>query len=152
MIKKTITFENFEGEKETKDYYFSLSQAELMELNLSTDGGLENKGYAMLASKNPVEVYNLVKMMILKACGIKIGSSFVKKIDGVPVADMLECTDAFTSLINELLSGDGSKFIEFMTGCLPKNMATAYNQQKSEVLKKVKEEHPEIAEQLPANM
>ena len=40
MLKKTIQFQDFNGNSRTEDFYFNLTQAEVTELELSVDGGL----------------------------------------------------------------------------------------------------------------
>ena len=39
MYKKTMETVDFGGTKRTEDYYFNLTAAELMEMELTTDGG-----------------------------------------------------------------------------------------------------------------
>ena len=40
MIKKTIEYVDYNGENRKEDFYFNLSKAELMELEMSKNGGL----------------------------------------------------------------------------------------------------------------
>ena len=40
MLKKTFTYIDYNGVERTEDHYFNLSKAELMEMELSTTGGL----------------------------------------------------------------------------------------------------------------
>ena len=40
MLKKTMTYTDYNGTERTEDFYFNLSKAELMEMELSTAGGL----------------------------------------------------------------------------------------------------------------
>ena len=39
MLKKTMTTVDFGGTERTEDYYFNLTKAEIMEMQLCTDGG-----------------------------------------------------------------------------------------------------------------
>ena len=41
MLKKTITYTDYNGMERTEDFYFNLSKAELMEMEMSTTGGME---------------------------------------------------------------------------------------------------------------
>ena len=40
MLKKTITYTDYNGVERTEDHYFNLSKAESMEMEMSTSGGL----------------------------------------------------------------------------------------------------------------
>ena len=39
MIKKTISYEDFDGNTRTQDYWFHLSEREIARLELETPGG-----------------------------------------------------------------------------------------------------------------
>ena len=40
MLKETITYTDYNGIEKTEDFYFNLSKAEIMEMEMSTVGGL----------------------------------------------------------------------------------------------------------------
>ena len=40
MLKKTITYTDYNGMTRTEDFYFNLSMAEVAEMEMSTAGGL----------------------------------------------------------------------------------------------------------------
>ena len=40
MYKKTVTYTDFNGVERTEDFYFNFTKAELIDMQLSTDGGL----------------------------------------------------------------------------------------------------------------
>ena len=40
MLKKTIKYEDYNGTEREEDFYFNLTKAELMEMEMSTTGGL----------------------------------------------------------------------------------------------------------------
>lgn len=134
MLKKTITCEDFDGNKYTDDYYFHLNKAELSELQLSKVGGLY--AYAKnLASEdtneNREEMLKLYKDIILNSYGKKSadGKRFVKTKE---MAKEFSETNAFESLYVELLT-DKDAFIDFCRGIMPKEMSgniTAENVEK----------------------
>ena len=41
MLKKTITYTDYDGNERTEDFYFNISKAELAELEYSVKGGLK---------------------------------------------------------------------------------------------------------------
>ena len=40
MLKKTITYTDYNGNERTEDFYFNLTKAEVVEMEMSTSGGL----------------------------------------------------------------------------------------------------------------
>ena len=40
MLKKTITYNDYNGVERTEDFYFNLSKAEILEMEMGTSGGL----------------------------------------------------------------------------------------------------------------
>ena len=51
MIKKTLTYTDYNGVERTEDYYFNLTEAELVEMELSIDGGMQKKIEKIMNSK-----------------------------------------------------------------------------------------------------
>ena len=43
MLKKTITYVDYNGTERTEDFYFNLTKAEILEMELSTEGGMQHK-------------------------------------------------------------------------------------------------------------
>ena len=39
MLKKTITYTDYNGVESTEDFYFNLNRAEITQMELSVDGG-----------------------------------------------------------------------------------------------------------------
>lgn len=80
MLKKTITYTDFEGNQRTEDYYFNLSKTELMRMELSTEGGLGKKLEGISKSENVPELIKMFEMLIKVSYGVKSddGKKFVK--------------------------------------------------------------------------
>lgn len=80
MLKKTITYTDFEGNQRTEDHYFNLSKTELMRMELSTEGGLGKKLESIAKSENVPELIKMFEMLIKSSYGIKSddGKKFVK--------------------------------------------------------------------------
>jgi hypothetical protein len=89
MIKQTITYKDFDDVERTEDFYFNLTQAEVMEMELTTKGGLANTIQKIIDAKNTPELIRLFKDLILKAYG-------EKSADGRQFAKSAEITKAFT--------------------------------------------------------
>lgn len=128
MLKRTITFDNYEGVSTTEDWYFNLTQSEIVEIQASIKGGLVNRLQYAIKEEDSYTVMNLLRLIILKSVGIKTadGANFVKFkiIDGVKVnvADLFEPSPAYSALFMELLSEEDAAD-KFMRAVIPTNLA-----------------------------
>lgn len=126
MLKKTITYEDYDGNTRTEDLYFYLSKAELTEMELSTPGGFTKKLESITQAQNGAEIMKVFKEIILKSYGEKSddGRSFIKKRNGVRLAEEFEQTEAYNQLFTELLL-DPDKAASFINGIMPKDLMEA---------------------------
>ena len=81
MIKKTITYNDYNDVERTEDFYFNLSKAEVMEMEMSTTGGLAEMIQRIVAAQDQPAIIKIFKDLILKAYGEKSpdGKRFEKK-------------------------------------------------------------------------
>lgn len=121
MLKKTITYTDYEDNKRTEDFYFNLSKAELLEMEMSTAGGLEKKINAIVQAQDTSKIMALFKDIILKAYGEKSedGRRFVKSEE---LSSNFCQTEAYSELIMELLS-DTNKASAFISGIIPADIS-----------------------------
>lgn len=119
MIKKTITFENFDGEQVTEEHYFHLTRKELVGLDSTKDGGLLENIEKLMVVMSDNEIFNLFNKIILDAYGKKSpdGNRFIKNEE---LRTEFEQSLAYDELFVELIS-DTDKMIEFVKGIVPKN-------------------------------
>lgn len=119
MIKKTITFENFDGEQVTEEHYFHLTRKELVGLDSTKDGGLLENIEKLMVAMSDNEIFNLFNKIILDAYGKKSpdGNRFIKNEE---LRTEFEQSLAYDELFVELIS-DTDKMIEFVKGIVPKN-------------------------------
>ena len=80
MLKKTITYTDYNGVERKEDFYFNLTKAELMEMEMSTKGGLAEMIQRVVDSKDVPEIIKIFKELVLKAYGEKSpdGKRFIK--------------------------------------------------------------------------
>lgn len=107
MLKKTITYEDFNGVERKEDFYFNLSKAEIMEMQFGTVGGLDVMLKKIIDAKDVKSIMDTFKMLILKAYGIKSddGRRFIKSEE---IAKEFEQTEAYSILYMELASDDNA--------------------------------------------
>ena len=121
MLKKTMTTVDFGGTERTEDYYFNLTKAEIIEMQLCTDGGFVETVKKIVEAKNQLELTHLFKKIICASYGVLSpdGRKFVKNQQ---VLDDFMATQAYSDLYIELLSGDGKVAEDFVNGILPKDL------------------------------
>ena len=114
MIKKTITYTDYNGASHTQDYYFNLSKADLIEMELSVKDGFSNKLEAISKAKDQTEVIPILKDVISRSVGVKSddGKRFVRNND---IRDDFMQSEAYSELLVELLS-DEKNAADFMNG------------------------------------
>lgn len=118
MLKKTITYTDFNGDKRTEDFYFNMSKAELVNLDLECPGGLKAYADKMIRNGDRPEIVRLFKTIILGSYGEKddTGRRFIKSDE---LSAAFEQTNAFSELYIEVLS-DEKAMIDFVNGIIPK--------------------------------
>ena len=125
MLKKTITYVDYNGEERKEDFYFNLSKAEVMEMELSTTGGLAEMIQRIVAAKDAPAIIKIFKDLVLKAYGEKSpdGKRFMKVDDnGKPLYIAFSQTEAYSQLFMELAT-DADAAAAFVNGIIPADMA-----------------------------
>lgn len=123
MIKKTITYENYDGEQITEDFYFNLTKAELLELEIEHEGSMTRYIEKIIGSKNQVKLMELFKEIIHKSYGVKTpdGRRFIKNDE---VLAEFKQTVAYSDLYVKL-STDADEASAFVKGIMPKDVLEA---------------------------
>lgn len=121
MLKKTITYEDYNGVERTEDFYFNLSKAEVMEMEMSTKGGLAEMIDRIVKAQDQPAIIQIFKDLILKAYGVKsLDGRRFEKNDEIR-ADFAQ-TEAFSILFMELAT-DADAAAKFINGIVPKDIA-----------------------------
>lgn len=121
MLKKTMTYTDYNGVQRTEDFYFHLSEAELLEMETGVDGGLTAMMNKLIATNNVPEVMKIFKDLVLKAYGEKSadGRRFVKVDDrGVPLHIAFSQIPAYSDLY-VMLATNADEAAKFMNGIVP---------------------------------
>lgn len=124
MIKKTITYTDYDGNERTEDFYFNLSKAELMEMDFSATGGMEKMIKRIVEAQDTKRIIEVFKDIILKSYGEKSadGRKFLKVIDGRKLSEEFAQTEAYSELFMELATNDKAAS-EFINGVIPQSLA-----------------------------
>ena len=120
MLKKTITYEDFNGETVSEDFFFHLSKAELVELEMSHTGGLSASLERIIAAQDNKALIVEFKNLILSSYGKRSddGRRFIKNQE---LRDEFESTEAYSTLFMELVT-DTDAAIEFVQGVIPTDL------------------------------
>lgn len=121
MIKKTIAYTDYNGIERKEDFYFNLTKAEVMELEMSTQGGLAEMIQRIVAAQDQPAIIKIFKDLIIKAYGVKSpdGKKFIKNQE---VVDDFVQTEAFSELFMELAT-DADAAAKFVNGIVPAGLA-----------------------------
>lgn len=122
MLKKTITYTDYNGVSRTEDFYFNLSKAEFIEMELGTTGGFTAMVQKIINTQDAPSLIKIFKDLVLKAYGEKSadGRRFVKS-EELSVA--FSQTEAYTELFTELAT-NAEAAAEFINGLAPKEANT----------------------------
>lgn len=117
MLKKAITYTDYNGVERTEDFYFNLSKAELTEMELSISGGLTEMINKIVSAQDAPAIIKTFKDLILKAYGEKSadGKRFIKSKE---LSDAFQQTEAYSILFMELAT-DADMAAKFVTGIIP---------------------------------
>ena len=120
MLKKTVTYEDWNGTTRTEDFYFNLTRTECAELEYGLVPGksLTESFQVFVESKDMGKIIETMKEVVLKAYGVKSedGRRFMKN-DEVRTA-FLE-NPAFDEIYMELAT-DSDKAADFLVNIMPK--------------------------------
>lgn len=127
MLKKTITYRDYNDVERTEDFYFNLSKAELLEMELGTSGGLADMIRKIVAAQDMPSIVKVFKELVLKAYGEKSadGKRFIKTPE---LAEAFSQTEAYSQLFMELAL-DEKQAAVFVNGIVPADMAQAVSEQ-----------------------
>lgn len=138
MIKKTISYEDYDGNTREDDFYFNLNKAEMMEMEMSAEGGFINMIEKIVAERDQVKIMATFKDIILMSYGEKSldGRRFIKNQE---LRDSFEQTEAYSNLFMELAT-NADKAADFINGIVPEVDQAPKGDSKEKALERLKEE------------
>lgn len=112
MFCKTITYTDFNGLERKENFYFHFSEDEIIEMELTNDGGFSDFLKRIIDAKDQNMLIKEFKKFVLKAYGEKStdGRRFIKSDE---ISKAFSETPAYTTLYMELAfnSESASKFV-----------------------------------------
>lgn len=121
MLKKTITYTDYDGNKRTEDFFFNLSKSEVLEMEMGINGGMSTLIQRLVAEQDMARISKTFKEIIMKAYGEKSldGKYFEKSEER---SRRFTQTEAYSELFLELLDPD--KCSAFINAILPQDVVS----------------------------
>lgn len=121
MLKETIEYTDYNGVQRKEDFYFNLTEAEVMEMEMGTSGGLSVMINKIVAAQDTPAIVKVFKELILKAYGEKSpdGKRFVKSEE---ISTAFSQTEAYSKLYMKLAT-DADAAARFVNGATPGDMS-----------------------------
>lgn len=116
MLKKLIKFTDYNDVKREEDFFFNLSRAELLQMELEEVGGLKSRLERLVQTQNTSEMTKQFRSIILDSYGEKSpdGKRFIKSKE---LSEAFAQTEAYSELFMEITMNDeaASAFIDGIT-------------------------------------
>ena len=136
MIRKEITYTDYNGAEKTEAYWFNLNKAELLRLQFGVKG-MDFHGVLtqMAADKEGGFIMDSVDDVIMKSIGQRTEDGrFVKDPE---YAAWFKTTDAYSELFTELCTDTVNGPI-FMNGLIPENMKSSESEVKERTAEEIR--------------
>ena len=120
MIKKTVTYTDYNREQRTETFYFHYTEAEILDMEMSEEGSFADRIQRIIDAKDKTALMKLIKKFVIDAYGVKSedGKRFMKN-DELKTA-FLECP-AYSDIFMEMVTNDEIA-AEFVNGVIPSTM------------------------------
>lgn len=120
MFKKTVTYTDYNDVTRTETFFFNLTKAEVLEMELGTVGGLSAMIQGVIDAKDTPALIKIFKELVLKAYGEKSadGKRFIKSPE---LAEAFSQTEAYSDIFMELATNDVAAS-EFVKGITPQGL------------------------------
>ena len=120
MVVKKIKYTDFNGVEREEEFMFNLTEAEITEMELTTDGGLSDSIKKIISAQDTPQIIETFKMLLLKSYGEKSadGRRFIKSDE---LSKEFTQTNAYSQLFMELAYDDKAA-VAFINGIIPEGM------------------------------
>lgn len=117
MIKKVVSYVDYDGNARVENFYFNLTQTELTDLSVKHSGGLNDYIQSIIDAKDVKELYSLFKEIIDMSYGKKSedGRRFMKSQE---ILDDFKQTLGYDKLVVSL-ANDEEEAAAFIKGVIP---------------------------------
>lgn len=120
MLKITEKYTDYNGMERTEDFHFNLTKAEVMEMEMSTTGGLAEMIQRVISAADAPSIIKIFKDLVLKSYGQKSpdGKRFIKSAE---LTEEFSQTEAYSQIFMRLAT-DADAAGNFINGILPADL------------------------------
>ena len=129
MLKRTIAYKDYNGVERKEDFYFNLTEEEIITSEVITPGGLRNYLQQIIDAKDGGAIMTYMRKFIEMSYGIKSadGRRFEKSPE---ISKAFMETQAFNKLFMELVASENAAekaadFVNAIMPDVPENAGTA---------------------------
>lgn len=118
MIKKTISYTDFDGNQKAEDFYFNLTKAELFKLEVTAEGNsLHEYLQKVVEANSGKKIIEVFELILKSAYGVRSedGKRFMKSDQ---LFKEFQETEAYSEFFIELVT-DADKAAKFVNGLIP---------------------------------
>lgn len=123
MLKRTITYTDYNGLERTEDFMFNINKSELTTLEMTELGGLRQRLQKMIDGKDAPEIMKMFREILHMSYGEKSldGRRFMKSDE---ISTAFEQTEAYNIIFMELCT-DAKAAADFISAVLPSDLQQA---------------------------
>lgn len=131
MLKKSITYTNFNDEEVTEEFYFNLSKAELVKMEVSRDGGMKEHLERIVATNDGKQIIAEMEKIVQAAYGVKSedGKRFIKTPE---LWEEFKTSEAYSVFFMELVT-QADKAAEFVNAVIPRDLQEQVSRAQMEI-------------------
>lgn len=118
MLQREIKFEDFDGNQVTETFYFNLSKAELVKMQVVVKGGMKTYLETIIEKEDEGAIVEAFDKILLASVGKKVDGKFIKTQE---VIDNFRFSGAYEVIFLQLLT-DAKFSSEFVENVLPKGL------------------------------
>ena len=121
MLKREISYEDFNGQQCSEVFYFNMSKPELIELEVGYDGGFGDTMQRIFETKDNKKLVEEFKRIVLMAYGVKSedGKRFIKSDQ---LREEFSQTAAYNALFMELATNENAA-ADFINAVVPADIS-----------------------------
>lgn len=118
MLKREITYENYDGVEVKETFYFNLTRSEIIMMGMEEEGDIAERLQAIIDKKEGKQIVKTFHDLVLRSYGEKSpdGRRFVKSPE---LSKAFSETPAFDAIFEELLMNP-DKALDFVNALIPK--------------------------------
>lgn len=120
MLKKTIKYTDYNGNEREEDFMFNLDEAELMEMELATTGGLSATIEKIVKEQDTAKIIEMFKNIVLKSYG-KVSDDGRRFIKNDEIREEFQQSKAYSQLFMDLAT-DADAATKFIEGVIDVDM------------------------------